>query len=315
MPKLEQVKLGVIGGSGLYDIEALKDVKEYQIKTPFGDPSDAIVVGTLAGQRVAFLPRHGRGHRLLPTEVNARANIFALKLLGVERILSVSACGSLREEFAPRHIVIPDQLFDRTRGRNLTFFGNGLVAHVGLADPFCAEFSQRVYEAVQQTGATVHKDATLVTVEGPRFSTKAESNLFRQWGIGIIGMTAIPEANLAREAEICYACMAHVTDYDVWHVEEEPVTVTMVIERLLANVEVSKQAITNLIPMLPAERQCDCAHALDSALITNRAVVPEKVKRDLAPLIGKYLPATAQKAAARKTAAKKSAAKKQVVKK
>lgn len=308
MPKLEQVKLGVIGGSGLYDIEALKDVKEYQIKTPFGNPSDAIVVGTLAGQRVAFLPRHGRGHRIQPTEVNSRANIFALKLLGVERILSVSACGSLREEFAPRHIVIPDQLFDRTRGRDLTFFGNGIVAHIGLADPFCAEFSQQVYEAVQQTGATVHQGATLVTIEGPRFSTKAESNLFRQWGIGIIGMTAIPEANLAREAEICYACMAHVTDYDVWHVEEEPVTVAMVIERLLANVEISKQAITNLVPRLSAERHCDCARALESALITNRAVIPQKVKRDLAPLIGKYVPA--EKPAAKKAPAKKRATKK-----
>lgn len=315
MPKLEQVKLGVIGGSGLYDIEALTNVKEYKIKTPFGDPSDTLVVGTLAGQRVAFLPRHGRGHRILPTEVNSRANIFALKLLGVERVLSVSACGSLREEFAPRHIVIPDQLFDRTRRRDLTFFGNGLVAHVGLADPFCAEFSQLVYEAVQQTGATVHKGATFVTVEGPRFSTRAESRLFRQWGIGIVGMTAIPEANLAREAEMCYACMAHVTDYDVWHVEKAPVTVTMVIERLLANVEISKQALANLIPTLPAERHCDCAHALDSALITNRAVIPEKVKRDLAPLIGKYVPATAQKLAARKLAARKLAAKKSTAKK
>ncbi len=295
MPKLEQVKLAVIGGSGLYDMETLTEVKEYQVKTPFGNPSDAIVVGTLAGQRVAFLPRHGRGHRILPTEVNSRANIYALKMMGVERILSVSACGSLREEFAPRHIVIPDQLFDRTRGRALTFFGNGIVAHIGLADPFCAAFSEAVYEAVKQTGATVHKGATFVTVEGPRFSTKAESNLFRQWGMGIIGMTAIPEANLAREAEICYACMAHVTDYDVWHVEEEPVTVVMVIERLLANINVSKQAIMNLVPALPAERSCDCGHALRDALITQRAVIPDRVKRDLAPIIGKYVPAPAAK--------------------
>ncbi len=307
MPKLEQVKLAVIGGSGLYNIEALTDVKEYQLKTPFGEPSDAIVVGTLAGQRVSFLPRHGRGHRILPTEVNHRANIYALKMLGVERILSVSACGSLREEYAPRHIVIPDQLFDRTRGRALTFFGNGIVAHIGLADPFCASFSDLVYEAVKQTGATVHKGATLVTIEGPRFSTKAESNLFRQWGIGIIGMTAIPEANLAREAEMCYCCMAHVTDYDVWHVEEEPVTVAMVIERLLANVDVSKQAIVNLIPTLPAERHCECEHALRDALITDRAVIPDRVKRDLAPIIGKYVPLAAAK--------KKSGAKKPVRKK
>jgi 5'-methylthioadenosine phosphorylase len=261
----------------------------------------------LAGQRVGFLPRHGRGHRILPTEVNARANIYALKLLGVERILSVSACGSLREEYAPRHIVIPDQLFDRTRGRNLTFFGNGIVAHIGLADPFCASFSDLVYDAVKQTGATVHKGATLVTIEGPRFSTKAESSLFRQWGMGIIGMTAIPEANLAREAEICYCCMAHVTDYDVWHVEEDPVTVTMVIERLLANVDVSKQAIVNLIPALPAERHCECEHALREALITDRAAIPDRVKRDLAPLIGKYLPA----APARKKSTAKKAVRKQ----
>lgn len=305
MPKLEQVKLAVIGGSGLYNIEALTDVKEYKIKTPFGDPSDAIVVGTLAGQRVGFLPRHGRGHRILPTEVNARANIYALKMLGVERILSVSACGSLREEFAPQHIVIPDQLFDRTRGRALTFFGNGIVAHIGLADPFCPHFSELVYEAVQQTGATVHKGATLVTIEGPRFSTKAESSLFRQWDMGIIGMTAIPEANLAREAEMCYCCMAHVTDYDVWHVEEEPVTVTMVIERLLANVDVSKQAIVNLLSALPAERHCACEHALRDALITDRAVIPDRVKRDLAPIIGKYIPA----AQVRQSGVKKTARK------
>jgi len=307
MPKLEQVKLAVIGGSGLYHIEALTDVREYRLKTPFGDPSDAIVVGTLAGQRVGFLPRHGRGHRILPTEVNARANIYALKMLGTERILSVSACGSLREEYAPRHIVIPDQLFDRTRGRALTFFGNGIVAHIGLADPFCPQFSALVYTAVKQTGATVHTGATLVTIEGPRFSTKAESNLFRQWGIGIIGMTAIPEANLAREAEICYCCMAHVTDYDVWHVEEEPVTVAMVVERLLANVDVSKQAIVNLIPTLPAERRCACEHALGDALITDRAAIPERVKRDLAPIIGKYVPAApARRAAAKKAARRKT---------
>jgi len=307
MPKLEQVKLAVIGGSGLYHIEALTDIKEYRLKTPFGDPSDAIVVGTLAGQRVGFLPRHGRGHRILPTEVNARANIYALKMLGTERILSVSACGSLREEYVPRHIVIPDQLFDRTRGRALSFFGNGIVAHIGLADPFCAQFSELVANAVKQTGATVHTGATLVTIEGPRFSTKAESNLFRQWGIGIIGMTAIPEANLAREAEICYCCMAHVTDYDVWHVEEEPVTVAMVVERLLANVDVSKQAIVNLIPTLPAERRCACEHALGDALITDRAAIPERVKRDLAPIIGRYVPAApARKAAAKKAARRKT---------
>ncbi len=289
MPTTEQVKLAIIGGSGLYEMEGLTDVKEHKVKTPFGDPSDAIVVGTLAGKRVAFLPRHGRGHRILPTEVNSHANIWALKSMGVERILSVSACGSLREEFAPRHIVVPHQLFDRTRSRNLTFFGNGLVAHIGMADPFCPHFSKLVYEAVEKTGATVHWGATFVTIEGPRFSTKAESKLFRQWGFDIIGMTAIPEANLAREAEICYACMAHVTDYDVWHAEEEAVTVAIVIERLLANIEVTKQAIANLMPALPDERSCDCEHALRDAIITNRAVIPARVARDLAPIIGKYV--------------------------
>jgi 5'-methylthioadenosine phosphorylase len=287
MPKLETVKFAVIGGSGLYDMEALTDVKEYAIRTPFGDPSDAIVVGTLADQRVAFLPRHGRGHRILPTEVNARANIFALKSLGVERILSVSACGSLREEFEPRHIVIPNQLIDQTRRRDLTFFGNGLVAHIGLADPFCLPFSKLVYEAAEQTGATVHWGATFVTIEGPRFSTKAESKLFRQWGCDIVGMTAIPEANLAREAEICYACMAHVTDYDVWH--EELVSVALVVERLLANVAVSKQAIARLVPTLPAERSCECEHALRGAIITQRDAIPNRVKRDLAPMLSKYI--------------------------
>ncbi|HET7377568.1 MAG TPA: S-methyl-5'-thioadenosine phosphorylase, partial [Anaerolineae bacterium] len=217
MPKLEQIPLAIIGGSGLYDMEALTNIKEIKMKTPFGDPSDAIIVGTLANKRVAFLPRHGRGHRITPTEVNSRANIWALKSIGVERIVSISACGSLREDFAPRHIVIPNQLFDRTRNRSLTFFGNGLVGHIGLADPFCPELSQLVYAAVKGTGATVHQGGNFVTIEGPRFSTKAESKLFQQWGMDIIGMTAIPEANLAREAEICYACMAHVTDYDVWH--------------------------------------------------------------------------------------------------
>ena len=294
----EAVSLAIIGGSGLYDIEQLTDIREVAVKTPFGDPSDAIVIGTLADQRVAFLPRHGRGHRLTPAEVNSRANIWALKSLGVARILSVSACGSLREEFAPRHIVVPNQLIDRTSGRALSFFGNGLVAHIGLADPFCAEFSKLVYEAVEQTGAHVHWGATFVTIDGPRFSTKAESQLYRQWGCDIIGMTAIPEANLAREAEICYACMAHVTDYDVWH--DEPVTISMVIERLLANVQISKQAIVNLIPAIPAARACRCADALADAIITQRAAIPDRVKRDLAPIVGKYLPVAEKKSAAKR---------------
>lgn len=286
---METVRLGVIGGSGVYDMQALTDIEELRPETPFGEPSDAIVVGTLGGQRVAFLPRHGRGHRISPTELNSRANIFALKSLGVERIVSISACGSLREDYAPRHVVIPDQLFDRTCERPLSFFGGGLVVHISFAEPFCPDLSGALYEAVRATGATVHKGGAFVVIEGPRFSTKAESNVFRQWGMDIIGMTAVPEAQLAREAEICYATMAHVTDYDVWHETEETVTVEAVIKNLLANAEVAKQAIQNLIPALPEERACVCQHALRDAIITNRDVIPEQVKKDLRVLVGKYL--------------------------
>ncbi|GAB4544427.1 MAG: S-methyl-5'-thioadenosine phosphorylase [Anaerolineae bacterium] len=287
---MEPVRLGIIGGSGVYDMEALTDIEEVKPKTPFGQPSDAIVVGTLSGQRVAFLPRHGRGHRISPTELNSRANIFALKSLGVERIVSISACGSLREDFAPRHIVIPDQLFDRTRERPLSFFGDGLVVHISFAEPFCPDLSQLLYEAVRAAGATVHKGGAFIVIEGPRFSTKAESSVFRQWGMDIIGMTAVPEAQLAREAEICYACMAHVTDYDVWHETEETVTVEAVIKNLLANTGVAKQAIQNLVPSLPETRGCGCQHALRDAIITNRDVIPEQVKKDLSLLVSKYLP-------------------------
>jgi 5'-methylthioadenosine phosphorylase len=286
---MEPVKLGVIGGSGVYDMQGLSDIQEVKPNTPFGDPSDAIVVGTLSGRRVAFLPRHGRGHRISPTEVNSRANIFALKSLGVERIISISACGSLREEYAPRHIVIPDQLFDRTRQRPLTFFGNGLVVHISFAEPFCPDLSQALYAAVKAAGASVHRGGALVAIEGPRFSTKAESHAFRQWGMDIIGMTAVPEAQLAREAEMCYATMAHVTDYDVWHATEEIVTVEAVIRNLLANAEVAKQAIQNLVPGLAEERTCACQHALRDAIITQRDVIPETVKQELDLLVGKYL--------------------------
>ncbi len=286
---MEPVKLGVIGGSGVYDMETLTDIEQVKPQTPFGEPSDAIVVGMLSGQRVAFLPRHGHGHRISPTEVNSRANIFALKSLGVERIISISACGSLREDYAPRHIVIPDQLFDRTRERSLSFFGGGLVVHISFAEPFCPDLSQLLYKAATAAGATVHKGGAFVTIEGPRFSTKAESNVFRQWGMDIIGMTAVPEAQLAREAEICYATMAHVTDYDVWHETEETVTVEAVVKNLLANAEVAKQAIQNLVPMLPEKRTCACQHALREAIITNPDAIPEQVKKDLGLLIGKYL--------------------------
>ena len=285
-------RLAVIGGSGLYEMEGLADIEAVSVKdlnTPFGLPSDNILIGTLEGQRVAFLARHGRGHRHTPNEVPYRANIWALKSLGVEQIVSVSACGSLREDYAPRDIVIPDQLFDRTRGRPLSFFGQGLVVHISLAEPFCPELSRQLYEAVTATGAKTHMGGNFVVVEGPRFSTKAESRVFRQWGMDIIGMTALPEAQLAREAEICYATMAHVTDYDVWRETEETVTVEAVIRNLLANTQVAQQAIRNLIPRLGGERHCGCNHALADAIITQRAAVPEDRKRELGLLLHKYL--------------------------
>jgi 5'-methylthioadenosine phosphorylase len=305
MPSLESVQLAIIGGSGLYQIESLADIKEYHVETPFGAPSDAIVVGTLpeGGRRVAFLPRHGRGHRITPTEVNSRANIFALKLMGVTHIVSVSACGSLREHLHPRHVVVPDQLFDRTRGRPLTFFGRGLVVHIGMADPFCPHLSALVADAVEASGGTLHRGGTFVTVEGPRFSTKAESKVFRQLGFDIIGMTAIPEANLAREAEIAYAVMAHVTDFDVWHASEESVTVERVIRTLNENVALAKHAIERIAAAeLPAS---DAHSALASAIITSAQLVPAALKRELAPIIGRYLPAPKKSRAKRKTVKRK----------
>jgi 5'-methylthioadenosine phosphorylase len=294
----EPIRLAVIGGSGVYHIEALTDVTEIRVKTPLGDPSDAIILGTLNGVRVAFLPRHGRGHRILPTEVNSRANIYALKTLGVERVLSISACGSLREDFKPRDIVVPDQLYDHTKLRaGATFFGRGLVGHISFAYPFCADFSRRVAQAAHQAGApTVHEGAAFITIEGPRFSTKAESATYRKLGFDIIGMTACPEAQLAREAEMCYAVMAHVTDYDVWHETEQAVNVAMLIENLSANAALTKRAVGFLVgAMANVERTCECKDALATALITQRDLVPEKLKRELAPIIGKYLPAKSQR--------------------
>lgn len=286
---MAEARIAVIGGSGLYQMEGLEDTEEVNVSTPYGPPSDTIVIGTLEGQRVAFLPRHGRGHRIMPGELNSRANIFALKTLGVERIISVSACGSMREEYAPGHIVIPDQLFDRTRGRPLTFFGRGLVVHISLAEPFCPELNRLLYDAAVQAGATVHMGGTFMIIEGPRFSTKGESRIFRQWGVDIIGMTAVPEAQLAREAEICYATMAHVTDYDVWHETEEPVTVEAVIKVLLANTRLAQDAIRHLMPKIPQERTCSCATALADAIITQRDLIPETVRQRLDPIVGKYL--------------------------
>jgi len=285
----ERITLAIIGGSGLYSMPGLTDTKEFDLETPFGKPSAPVVVGTLEKQRVAFLARHGIGHHIMPTEVNYRANIYALKLLGAERVVSISACGSLREDYAPGHIVIPDQVFDNTKGRARTFFGEGLVAHVGTADPFCQELSAQLEKAVAQTGATVHAGGAFITIEGPRFSTRAESNTYRAWGMAIIGMTTSPEAFLAREAEMCYAVMAHVTDYDVWHVSEAPVTVEIVIQILNKNTTVAQQAIRNLVRSLPVKRACKCGSALADALITVPDVIPPETRKKLDLLVKKYL--------------------------
>lgn len=285
----EQVILAIIGGSGLYEMPGLRDAREYKIDTPFGKTSAPIVVGTLEGKRVAFLARHGIGHHITPSEVPYRANIYALKSLGVQRIISISACGSLREEFAPGHIVIPDQIYDNTHGRPRSFFGEGMVAHVSVADPFCGDLSDQLESAVNVAGGVVHRNGTFITIEGPRFSTKAESQTYRSWGMSIIGMTASPEAFLAREAEICYATMAHVTDYDVWHVSEAPVTVEMVIQTLHKNTALAQEAVRVLAVNLKQERRCECGHALASALITRRDVVPPQTRQKLDLLVNKYL--------------------------
>jgi 5'-methylthioadenosine phosphorylase len=290
MSDTQNIRIGVIGGSGLYQMDGLTDIEEYSIVTPFGDPSDAVVLGTLEGVRVAFIARHGRGHRIMPTEVNYRANVYALKSLGVEHVISISACGSLREDIAPGEIVIPDQLFDFTKKREYTFFGNGLVAHIGTADPFCADLAGIVAGAVEEAGGTVHRGGCFITIEGPRFSTKGESRTFRAWGMDIIGMTASPEAFLAREAEMCYATMAHVTDYDVWHETEEPVTVEALLATLRANTQLAMDALRIAVAKLAgAERTCECGQTLASALITQRDLIPEQVKHDLVPIVGKYL--------------------------
>ena len=285
----ENISIAIIGGSGLYGMSGLEDTKEYDLDTPFGKPSAPIVAGTLEGTRIAFLARHGIGHHIMPTEVPYRANIYALKSLGVERVISISACGSLREEYAPGHIVIPDDIFDFTKDRIRTFFGDGLVAHVGVANPFCGELSDQVETAVRSTGATTHRGGMFITIEGPRFSTKAESNTFRAWGMSLVGMTASPEAFLAREAEICYSTMAHVTDYDVWHESEAPVTVDMVIQTLNKNTQFAQDAIRNLVRNSKPERTCSCGQALASALITNPKVIPAETRNKLDLLVGKYL--------------------------
>jgi 5'-methylthioadenosine phosphorylase len=286
--QMSETKLAIMGGSGVYDMEALTDIERRDVSTPFGTPSDTILIGTLSGQRIAFLPRHGRGHRLTPSEVPYRANIWALKSLGVERIISVSACGSMRTAYEPRHIVIPDQIYDNTKKRDYTFFGEGLVAHIGMAEPFCEDLRQTLYEAVTGAGGTAHMGGTFITIEGPRFSTRAESNIYRSWGVDIIGMTAVPEAQLAREAEICYATMAHVTDYDVWHEEEEAVSVQMLIDNLRANAALSKETIAHLVPLLPEDRTCQCGQALSTAMITDREFISKDTIEQLRPIVGRY---------------------------
>jgi 5'-methylthioadenosine phosphorylase len=281
--------IGIIGGSGLYDMAELTDREEKSVSTPFGDPSGPYVIGTLRGKRVAFLPRHGVGHRILPSELNFRANIYGFKVLGVERLLSASAVGSLKEEYRPLDILVPDQFFDRTKGRISTFFGRGLVAHVAFAHPVCGTLSAIAADAAASVGATVHRGGTYVNMEGPQFSTLAESRLYRSWGMDVIGMTNLQEAKLAREAEICYATLALVTDYDSWHPDHDSVTVDLIIANLLQNAKTAQRAIAEAVGRIEGTRSCECADALATALITQPQFVPERTKKELAPIIGKYM--------------------------
>jgi 5'-methylthioadenosine phosphorylase len=283
------ISIGIIGGSGLYDMAELSDREERTVTTPFGEPSGPYVTATLRGKRVAFLARHGHGHRLLPSELNFRANIFGFKLLGAEWILSASAVGSLREDYKPMDLVVPDQFFDRTRGRVSTFFGEGLVAHVAFAHPFCRLLSGLMYEAASRAGATVHRGGTYVCMEGPQFSTIAESNSYRASGFDIVGMTNLQEAKLAREAEICYTTLALVTDYDCWHPDHDSVTVEMIINNLTQNAKMAQQVIANAVERLPIARECECARALAAAIITRLEHVPAGTRSRLAPIVGKYL--------------------------
>ena len=288
MSELPRASVGIIGGTGLYDI-AMEGVREVTLSTPYGEPSGPVTIGAMGGVTAAFLPRHGIGHRISPTELNSHANIHAFKQLGVERVISVSAVGSLQEEIAPLHMVAPDQLIDRTRLRGNTFFGDGLVAHVSFADPFCPALSALLADAVEEDGsATVHRGGTLVVIEGPAFSTRAESALFRSWGASIIGMTALPEAKLAREAEMCYATLACATDYDVWHDEYASVTVEVVIENLQRNVAASRETLGRLIPRLGSERACGCGDALRNAIITPMHLAPKETLERLGPIVSRY---------------------------
>lgn len=281
--------IGVIGGSGLYQMDGLAEVSEVEVDTPFGKPSDRLVRGKLGLAQLVFLPRHGRGHRFLPTEVNFRANIFAMKKLGVEKIVSISAVGSLREEIAPGHLVVPNQFIDRTTQRPSTFFGNGIVAHVSLADPFCASLANQLVGAAEQAGGEVHRGGTYLCMEGPQFSTRAESHLYRSWGAHIIGMTNLQEAKLAREAEICFATLALATDYDCWNEAAGDVDIDHVLQVLAQNVELAQKTVRQLALSWQVQAPCGCASALKNAIITDRSRIPEQVRNDLKPIIGKYL--------------------------
>jgi 5'-methylthioadenosine phosphorylase len=281
-------KIGIIGGSGLYSMPGFTEQREVDIQTPFGAPSDNYILGQLEGHEVAFLARHGRGHRISPSELNFRANIYGMKTLGVERIVSLSAVGSLKEEHRPLDFVIPDQFFDRTRGRISTFFGDGLVAHVSFADPVCPQLSVTVEKACQAAGVTVKRGGTYLCMEGPAFSTRAESNIYRSWGMDVIGMTNLQEAKLAREAEICYVTIAMVTDYDCWHEEHDAVTVTDIIRVLTQNAANACRVVAEAVKSMPAERTCKCGSALQHALITDKTLVPPDTLNKLEPIVGKY---------------------------
>jgi len=283
------IQIGIIGGSGLYDMEALTDREEIVVKTPFGKPSGPYVTGSLRGRRVAFLARHGSGHSILPSELNFRANIFGFKTLGVEWVLSASAVGSLQEGYRPLDIVVPDQFIDRTRGRISTFFGRGVVAHVGFARPLCQTLSGLAFEAANALGVRAHRGGTYVCIEGPQFSTLAESKLYQSWGFDIIGMTNLQEAKLAREAEICYATLALVTDYDCWHPTHDEVTVEMIVKNLTQNAVSAQQVISDVVARLPCARPCECATALTTSIITRQEAMSASTRQELWPLIGKYL--------------------------
>jgi 5'-methylthioadenosine phosphorylase len=285
----QSITIGIIGGSGLYSMQGLSDTREIRVKTPFGDPSDAIITGTLEGKRVAFLARHGRGHRILPTEINFRANVYAMKQLGVQRLISVSAVGSLQEDLRPGEFLVPDQFFDRTSKRISTFFGDGLVAHVTFDKPTCGQVSAIVCDASDHCGVKVHRRGTYVCIEGPQFSTLAEAHVHRQLRFEIIGMTNVTEAKLAREAEICYATIAMITDYDCWHPEHESVTVAQIIETLNRNADNAQRVLREAVKQMPSQRSCKCGTAVAHALITDPKTVPARTKKKLAAIVGKYL--------------------------